>query len=413
MFRENLRNLTYQSLAQIVPRAIMLLFTFYLIRALGSVEYGKFDFALSFAYLVAVFFELGGNILLTKYVARGLYSSFKLSMKFRVFSILITMTVLFTILEIFDLYENKRVLIFYATVGIAFSSLMNLLFSFYRGLRKMNYEAIVSTVQKIIFVLLTLALIYLNRRGDMVLIAFGVSMVLSYLIIQSVYLKQKHLYLRDETPGEGIETKNFIKDIFGLALISVFSVIYFRATQIILEHFKGFHEVGIYGASYKIIEAIINVPMILMIVMFPNFARLARTNLEEFRNLYFKLLKFLSIFGVITSIIVWFAGDYIFLLFGKDYSSAGIVLKFLLIALVALFPNTLLTQVIIALDLNMQYATALLLVLVLNFAISYLIVPTMGAVGSALSVGICEWVITIWCYVFIGIKLKKARYQPG
>ena len=88
MLRENLKNLTYQSIAQIVPRAIMLLFTFYLINILGSIEYGKFDFALSFAYLIAVFFELGGNILLTKYVARGLYSSFKLSIRFRILSII-------------------------------------------------------------------------------------------------------------------------------------------------------------------------------------------------------------------------------------------------------------------------------------------------------------------------------------
>jgi O-antigen/teichoic acid export membrane protein len=407
MLRENLKNLTYQSLAQILPRAIMLLFTFYLISILGSVEYGKFDFALSFAYMVAVFFELGGNILLTKYVARGLYSSFKLSMRFRILSILITMAVLFAVLKMFDLYENKRILILYATLGIAFSSLMNLFFSFYRGIKKMNYEAVVSTVQKVIFVLLTLALIQFSKAGELVLISFGASMVISYLLIQSIYLKQKNLYVQDERPGESLETKSFIKDIVGLALISVFSVIYFRATQIILEHFWGFHEVGVYGASYKIIEAIISVPLILMIVMFPDFARLARSNLDEFRHLYFKLLKFLSVFGVVISLIVWFAGDYVFLLFGKDYGSAGIVLKFLLIALLALFPNTLLTQVIIALDLNIQYATALLVVLVLNLALSYLIVPSMGAVGSAISVGICEWVISIWCFVFVGIKLRE------
>ncbi len=409
MLRENLKNLTYQSVAQIIPRAIMLLFTFYLIRILGSVEYGKFDFALSFAYLVAVFFELGGNILLTKYVARGFYSSFKLSMKFRLLCIPAAMIVLFSVLMIFNLYENKRMLIFYATAGLAFSSIMNLFFSFYRGVKKMNYEAIVSIVQKIIFVILTLVLIYFNKEGYLVLIAFGISMVASYLIIQIIYSKQKHLYTRDEIPGEGIEIKNFIKDILALALISVFSIIYFRATQIILEHFRGFHEVGIYGASYKIIEAVVNVPMILMIVMFPNFAKLAVANLHEFKKLYYKLLKFLSLFGIIITIVIWFGGDYVFLLFGKDYSSANVVLKYLLIAVLALFPNTLLTQAIIALDLNVQYAIALIIVLMLNFAISFLIVPTLGAVGSAISVGICEWIITIWCLIFIGLKLKKAQ----
>ncbi|MFI5143965.1 MAG: flippase [Ignavibacteria bacterium] len=409
MLRENYKNLTYQSIAQIVPRAIMLLFTFYLIRVLGSTEYGKFDFALSFAYLVAVFFELGGNILLTKYVARGFYSSFKLSMKFRLICIAVTMIILFAVLIIFNLYENKRTLIFYATVGIAFSSLMNLYFSFYRGVRKMNYEAIVSIIQKVIFVILTLFLIYINKDGSFVLIGFGISMIASYFIIQGIYWKQKHQYSEDEFPGEGIEIKSFIKDILALALISVFSIIYFRATQIILEHFRGFQEVGIYGASYKIIEAVINVPMILMIVMFPNFARLANTNLGEFKKLYYKLFRFLTLFGIITSVIIWFAGDYIFLLFGKDYSSANIVLKYLLIAVLALFPNTLLTQAIIALDLNIQYAIALIIVLFLNFTISFLIVPVMGAVGSAISVSICEWIISIWCFIFIGMKLKKAK----
>jgi len=387
----------------------MLLFIFYLIRVLGSTEYGRFDFALSFAYLVGVFFEFGGNILLTKYVARGLYSSFRLSMKFRLLSIIITTAVLFSVLVIFNLYQDKQLLILYAVIGIAFSSLMNLLFSFYRGLKKMNYEALVSITQKIIFIALAMVLIFFRTDGTLVVISFSVSMIASYLIIQAIYLKQRHLYSRDEASVGEIDRKSFIKEIFSLALISVFSVIYFRATQVILEHFKGFHEVGIYGASYKIIEAIINVPLILMIVLFPDFARLAKSSLGKFKNLYFKLLKLLSILGVGVSILLWLWGEYIFQVFGKDYSDAHIVLRYLLIALLALFPNALLTQAIIALDLNVQYAIAMLLVLVVNVGLSIMIVPLLGAVGSAVSVGVCEWLILLWCFFLIGRRLKKAE----
>src|SRR5260221_11865867 len=82
LLRANFKNIIYQTVAQIIPRAMLFLFGFYLAKSLGAVEYGKYDFALSFGYLIGVFFELGGNVILTKYIARGHYSSFKFSIRF-------------------------------------------------------------------------------------------------------------------------------------------------------------------------------------------------------------------------------------------------------------------------------------------------------------------------------------------
>lgn len=405
MIKENYKNIIYTTTAQIVPRAMLFIFTFYLARTLGSAEYGRYDFSLSIGYLVGVFFELGGNMILTKHVARGFYSSFKYALNIRFISIFSAGIVTIIVLLSFNLYSDNFINIIYALIGIAFSSLMNLYFSFFRGVRKMNYEAIVLIVQKIIFIGICFFLLSYGNLASSVLAAFGLSMIISYLLIQTIYLRQKHKYT--DTEENEIVLKDYMKDIVTLALVEVFSIIYFRVTQIILENYHGVSAVGVYGASYKLIEVFTNIPGILMIVLFPGFAKLSKENIFTFKDNFKKVLPILFGLGVLSSAFCWFGGEYIFKLLGKDYSESYILLRYMTLALVAIFPNFLLTQGLIALDKNTKYAVVLSAALVLNIVLGILVVPKYGAEGSALSVGICEWVIFIACFILINKEIKS------
>ena len=285
-------SVTYQTIAQIIPRAFTFLFIFYLAKILGSIEYGKYDYSVSFGYLIGVFFELGGNVILTKYVARGYFSAFKYSLKFRIVSIILTFSVVFLVLYIFKLHQEILLHILFAMTGIAFSSLMNLYFAFFRGVRKMNYEAIVLVIQKIIFISVCLLLIINNKSASLALLSFAVSMIISWLIIQGIFIVKKKQYVEVES-NHRIIFKDYFKDIMSLALVEVFSIVYFRVTQIILEAYAGYGAVGVYGASYKLVEAFVNIPSILMIVFFPGFAKLAVDSIPEFKR-QFKRVLFLA-----------------------------------------------------------------------------------------------------------------------
>ena len=405
MIKENYKNIVYTTTAQIIPRAMLFIFTFYLARTLGSAEYGRYDFSLSIGYLVGVFFELGGNMILTKHVARGFYSSFKYALNIRFISIISAIIVTVIVLLSFNLYSDNFVNIIYALIGIAFSSLMNLYFSFFRGIRRMNYEAVVLIVQKVIFIGVCFLFLNYGNIASSALAAFGLSMIASYLLIQTIYQRQKHKYVDEEE--NKIVIKDYLKDIVTLALVEVFSIIYFRVTQIILENYHGVSAVGVYGASYKLIEVFTNIPGILMIVLFPGFAKLSKENIVSFKNNFNKVLPILFGLGILSSVFCWFGGEYIFRLLGKDYSESYILLRYMTLALVAIFPNFLLTQGLIALDKNTKYAVVLSAALVLNIVMGILIVPKYGAEGSALSVGICEWVIFIACFFLINKEIKS------
>jgi len=408
LIRENLKNIAYQTFAQILPRALLFVFTFYLARALGSTEYGKFDFSISIGYLIGVFFELGGNVILTKYVARGFYSSYKYSLKFRLVSILITFFIVFSILTLSGLHKQIIFHILAASIGIAFSSLMNLNFAFFRGLKRMNFEAIVLIIQKVLFIGLSFVFILKTDNSFYALMSFAISMIVSWMIIQSIFIKERHKY-PDDDPGKQIKFNEYFKDVMSLALVEVFSIIYFRVTQVILETYGGYAQVGVYGASYKLIEAFTNIPSILMIVLFPGFAKLAIENRTEFRLQFKKVLKLLILLGIASSGICWAFGKPIFSLLGNDYAESYLLLRYMTIALLAIFPNYLLTQSLIALDQNLKYASVLFIVLGLNILTSILIVPSFGAYGSAVSVGICEVIIFISCYYLINKILKDGR----
>jgi O-antigen/teichoic acid export membrane protein len=400
LLKENFKNIIYQSAAQIVPRAMMFIFVFYLAKLLGNAEYGKFEFATSVGYLVGMFFELGGNMILTKHVARKFYSSIYYAVKIRIAGILITLFIFFGVLYVFNVYEGSRLYIVYACTGLAFSSMMNLYFAFFRGIQKMNYEAYVLIAQKAIFIILSLILIYSDKSSAKVLLAFMVSMATGFILIFSLFRKKAHAYLQDDNK-EQIRFNDYIKDVLTLALVEVFSNIYYRLNQVMIEHFRGFTEVGIYGIAYKIVEVFTNFPAILLIALFPAFAKIAVDNLKEFKIQFNKILVILLALGFLSCIICWFLGEYLFALIGADYDRSYIVLRYLTFPLLFLFPNFLITQGLIALNKNLTFAAILLAALILNIILSLILVPQFGAEGSAISIGICELLIFVIGYSYI------------
>ena len=412
MLRENFKNIVYQSVAQIIPRAMLFIFGFYLAKTLGAAEYGKYDFALSFGYLIGVFFELGGNVILTKYIARGQYSSFRFSLKFRAVTIILTFTIVFSFLLLTGIYKEILLNITFASLGIAFSSLMNLYFAFFRGVKQMNYEAVVLIIQKVLFIGLALIIFIYRKDSTVALLSFLISMFVCWQIIQLIFIRKKDTFKEDKE-HEDIQLKAYFKDVMSLALVEVFSIVYFRVTQIILEQYGGFEQVGVYSASYKLVEAFTNIPSILMIVLFPAFAKLGVENISEFKIQFKKILLLMVSLGFIACVLCWFGGQTFYKFIGKDYNQSYLIVRYMTIALFAIYPNYLLTQSLIALDQNLKYASVVFTALVMNVIIALLAVPVYGAIGSALSVGICEVLIFIMCYILIKRTLKQVEFRKA
>lgn len=392
MLKKNLKNISYQSAAQLIPKAMMFFFIMYLARTLGSVEYGKYEFALSLGYILGIFFELGGNMILTKHVARDYYSSIHYAVKIRVTSIVAALILFFAAIFLFGLYEDIRFYIVYASAGVALSSMMNLYFAFFRGVQLMKYEAVVLIIQKGIFILLALILMFYTDTALSPLLSFMISMLAGLIIIFIIFKKRETQYLKQDTQYN-IRFRDYVKDVFTLALVEIFASIYFRINQIFLEYYGGFNEVSSYAVAYRIVEVFTNIPGILLIVLFPSFARLAENNLTEFRLQFNKILVYLLGLGIFSAGICWFGGEYFFKLLGNDYSTAHVTLRYLCFPMIFLFPNYLITQGLIALNKNIKFAVILMGALLLNVVISLLIVPSYGAAGSAISIGICEAMI--------------------
>jgi len=408
LIKENLKNIIIYSFGQILPRALTFFFTLYLARILGKDEFGKYDFAISIGYTIGIFFELGGNPILTKYVARGFFSAFRFSISIRVASIIIFTILTFLFFWIIGLYKDVYFHILIATLGIGFSSLMNMNFAFFRGLKKINYEVIVLIIQKVLFIGLCLLFFIQSKNSITALSSFAVSMLVSFIIMQSIYLSKRKEYT--DTSDYKIKFNEYIKDVLSLGLVEVFTIIYFRIPQIFLEKFWGFGEVGVYGASYKFIEVLTTIPSILMILLFPNFARLAVENIASFIKYFKKILLYFSVFGIIAAIGCWVFGKYFLSFIGKDYSEAYILLRYMTLALIFIYPNYLITQSLIALDRNLKYALVVFSALVINVIASALIVPDFGVYGSALLIGVCEALMFGFALIIIfkEFKLRKA-----
>jgi O-antigen/teichoic acid export membrane protein len=298
------------------------------------------------------------------------------------------------------MYGDMRMHIVYASIGVALSSMMNLFFAFFRGAGAMKYEAVVLVIQKVLFIALALVLMISSTNALYVLLSFMLSMLGGLVLIFIIFKRNEKSYLAKDRK-DAILFKQYIKDVLTLALVEIFATVYFRLNQVFIEHYRGLDEVSIYGVAYRIIEVFTNIPAILLLALFPSFARLAEDNIAEFKIQFDKILKYLFGLGIISALVCWFSGEYVFKILGSDYSRSYIVLRYLCFPLLFIFPNYLVTQALIALNRNLLFARILFSALLFNIVLSFILVPQMGAAGSAVSIGICEVLIFVSGFFYV------------
>ncbi len=182
-----------------------------------------------------------------------------------------------------------------------------------------------------------------------------------------------------------------------------FGLLYFKADTLILSLVRGQAEVGIYGAAYRVLEILITVPFMYAGVLLPILSNAwAKKDLVRFRKLTAASIDVMMLMLMPMVVGTWLLGsDIMAVVAGEEFRSAGAVLNILIIAVGAIFLNTVFSHAVVALDAQRKmlpiYATVAILSLVGYFAL----IPTYGmwaaawiTVASELMVGTGSLIVT-------------------
>jgi len=124
------------------------------------------------------------------------------------------------------------------------------------------------------------------------------------------------------------------------------------------------------------------------------------------------LLVLLILLSLILCAIMSVAGEFVFDLFlGKEYQSSVGVFYILLFSVIALYPGTMVTQALIAIDKQKIYMYIALTCTIVNILLNFIFIPRYGIQGAAWATVISDIILTVACMAYFSVFFKK-RITP-
>jgi O-antigen/teichoic acid export membrane protein len=193
-----------------------------------------------------------------------------------------------------------------------------------------------------------------------------------------------------------------------LLWIDLATTIYFRSDLVLLKHLEiSDSQIGQYAAAYRLIEASILVATPISIIIFRRVRLLHEERTLQNRYI-FKSLLIASLFGLLGALAMqMLAIPLVQLTYGDQYTQASTALSILSWMIALLIPNTVLTQAVLALNLEKSYALTATLAALGNIGLNLLFIPDYGTAAAAYSSIATELILFIGLLIAILQKMKE------
>jgi O-antigen/teichoic acid export membrane protein len=150
-------------------------------------------------------------------------------------------------------------------------------------------------------------------------------------------------------------------------------------------------ETGYFATSYRLVEALIAIPVLLVGVTFPVLARAARDDRERLRYAARRIFEIAVIGGVWMSLVTALAAGFAIDVIGGDEAApATEVLHIQALFMTPLFLNVTWQTLLVTLRMHREMMIAALVALAAVLALTLLLIPSLQARGAAIAVVVGE-----------------------
>jgi O-antigen/teichoic acid export membrane protein len=193
-----------------------------------------------------------------------------------------------------------------------------------------------------------------------------------------------------------------IKKTWPIGLTIFLNLIYLRADTLILSLVRNSSEVGIYGASYRVIDVLITLPFIFAGIVLPILTAGWQTNRDNFNNVLQKSFDLMVLLALPLVVGTQFVGLRIMtIVAGKEFELSGEILKILILAAGIIFIGTVFSHAVIAIDRQKKIIAAYVFVAI-TALIGYLIfIPRYSFYGAAWVTIYSELAIALAAYLLV------------
>lgn len=369
-------------------------------RLLGVAEFGKYSLVLTFIALFYIISDWGLSTLTIRDLAREpdrtkeyLIHTVILRSGLAIISYLVLIGIALL------LAYPREILVLLSVCGLSIitNNILGAFNAVFSAHEKMYIPSIMGIIFSTIFLITGAFCLYL-KLGLISLMIIIVSLSLINTIFTG-WLLRRFLW-PVKLSFNYVFDKRLLSHATPFAILSALSIIYFRIDTIILSKLDTMEAVGLYNAVYKIVEFLMFIPVSLLGAYFPQMSREARYSINGLKKSYFRSTRLLLIIILpITITCTIFAGDIIQLVFGRAFLPATNVLRVLLWAVVIMYINAPLGNILYNSDRLPRFIPFAILNTLLNIILNFIFIPKWGYIGAGiitLTTEITGFFILIW-----------------
>jgi O-antigen/teichoic acid export membrane protein len=365
-------------------------------RYLGQIGFGQYTTILTFVSFFAIIADFGLTLVTVQMISpKGVHENkiFNNIFTFRLISALFFLSLAPIVILFFPYSSEIKVGVAIAIFSFLFIALNQVFVGLFQKKLRMDKNSIAEVVSRIVLVLGSIAVFKYNYGLMGIVLATVISSGVNFLI----HYLFSFSYVKIKLEFDLKIWKEILEKSWPIAITIFFNLIYLRADILILSLIKTQAEVGIYGATYKIIDVLITVPFMFVGIILPVLtASWVGKNIDYFKKVIQKCFDFMAIIALPMVVGTYFIADRLMIaVAGNDFYASGQVLKILIIASGVIFIGTVFSHVIIAVNKQKKIIGAYIFTSLSALVAYFIFIPKFSYMGAA-------WV-TIYSEITIAI----------
>ena len=404
------KNTGVLAISHVITSILGFILLIYIARYLDEVGFGKYSFAVSFTALFSIFANLGINQFIIRELARNKnltneyltnVSLIKLILAFLAFGF-IALTI-----NLMDYPQDTTYAVYLFGIYMILTSFAQTFRSVFQAFERMEYDAVVMVIEKIILFMLVLFVIFSG---------YGlIELAYAYIFvgIVAVTLSFSIVLIKIAKPRPTINFslwKTLIIGSIPFGLNALFGVLFFQIDTVMLSVLKGDAAVGIYNAAYNPLLALGVIPSIFIAALYPVMSRYFVSSKDSLETFTVLSSKYMAIIGFPIAVGCFVLANRFIVLFYLDQFSASII-AFQILALfiplrfISSITGTLLTSINRQSLRTVSVGLSALFNIVLNAAM----IPYLSYIGASVATVLSEVFLYFVFIYFITKHYKKLK----
>ncbi|PIX48809.1 MAG: hypothetical protein COZ53_02760 [Candidatus Altarchaeum sp. CG_4_8_14_3_um_filter_33_2054] len=420
--RTTIKNIISLGSSNVINAILGIILIMYLARYFGPEGFGIYGFVYAFAQILSFSVEFGIYYIITREVARDKSLAMKYILSASIIKILLMLVVflfIVGIVKLMNISQEKEILIYIISFSLFLTNFSQTFIGIFNAFEKMEYTALTTLIPSIIFVLLSLGVIFSGCTlfkskiipVALVLVFAGIINVLISGII--CFKKIVKLDLKVKTNLKFL--KYLLKESFPLESQQIIALIYMQSFIIFLSMFQGDIATGIFKASYDLIKQLIAIPALTAFALYPVMSKLFVTSENDLKIVIKKATKFLFIICFFITIIGFvFADKIIVFLYGVEFLESIFMFQILIFAFLIQGTFYVVSYSILAANRQKYQTINAFITCVLAIVLNFLFIPTYGAFGAAVSMllsFICNSVLYFYFSNIFTLKIRASEIR--